>query len=104
MDLLNAGLVAFNDAEDDVDASVRQIDRPKADFRRSASRPAIDFRQSRDVGLGHLRVEFCAGARAHLLLQDVSLDLAVALEGDAIDVGRGERRNAKRQQSGHNRE
>ena len=85
-DFLHARLVALDDREDDVDAAVRQFDGAVGNLGGGAAGAAIDFLHARNVGFRNLRTEGGMGARAQFGLQILGLDLAVALDGDAIDL------------------
>src|SRR5437588_333752 len=82
---LHAGLAAFIDRKDHVDAAVRQIDDAIFDARRSAAGTAVDFEDALDIGIDESGIERPTRARLNLGLQAFGLDLAVALEGNAVD-------------------
>ena len=86
IDDLDAGLVALVDRIDDVDAAVRQVDGAVADLGGGAAGPAIDFLDSLDVRGGDGGAERPTRTQLHLGQELLALDLAVALEGDAIDA------------------
>ncbi len=84
-DGFDAGLLAFGDMEDDVDAAVRKIDDPVGHFGGCIARAAVDILDSLHVGIdGHL-AERTMRLRLDLGLQLIRFDLAVSLEENAID-------------------
>ena len=85
VDLLDAGLVAFVDLEDEIDAVVRQLDDLRIDRDVEAAAAAIDFDDALHVGLHRRPRQRAARLRLHFGLELLVLDLLVALEGDAVD-------------------
>ena len=85
IDLLDARLLALGNREHHVDLAIRQIDGADSDFRGGAPRPTIDFVEAGDVHLRHLGVEGAVRLGADFGLKRLGLDLAVALERNAID-------------------
>ena len=84
-DALHARDVAFVDLEDEVDAALVELDDLGVDRRVVAAAAAIDGQDAFDVGLHARAREDLARLRLHLVAQLVVLDLAVTLEGDAVD-------------------
>src|SRR5450432_562847 len=84
-DFANARLVAFIDGEHEVRTAVGQGHQPISDFCKAATEFLIRFLDTVDVRGGDGVVETGARFRLHLDRQLVAFDLAVALEGDAIE-------------------
>ena len=82
-DALDAGLAAFIDLEDKVDAVVRQLDDFGIDADVEPAAAAIDLDQTRDIGLHHRARQRTALLRLDFSFELLVLDLLVALEGDA---------------------
>ena len=84
-DVLHAGLRTLVDLEDDIDAAVRQTNDSIGDGRSRLARAAIEILDALDVGINDRLVERTVVLRFDLGLKLIGLDLAVALEGNAID-------------------
>ena len=82
---LDAGLFAFPDFEDQVDAIVRPLDDLRHDLHVEAAVAVIDLDDARDVGLHHRPGQRAARFRLDFLLKLLVLELAIALERDAVD-------------------
>src|SRR5262249_42051942 len=82
---LDAGLAAFADLEDEIDAIVRQLDDLGIDADIEAAAAPIDLDQARHVGLHHGPRQRASLLRLDLRLELIVLDLLVALAGNAID-------------------
>ena len=89
----DAGLFAFLDFENQIDAIVRPLD----DFRHhlyvEAPVAVIDLDDALNVGLHRRARQRTAGFRLDFLLELLVLDLAVALEGEPIDDRRFDHRH-----------
>ena len=84
-DVLDAGLLAFLDFENQVDAVVRPVDDFRHHLHVEASVAVIDLDDAGDVGLHHRLRQRAAGLRLDFLLELLVLDLRVALEGEPVD-------------------
>ena len=84
-DALHARDVAFVDLEDEIDAALVELDDLGLDRGVVAAAAAIDRQDALDVGLHARAREDLARLGLHLVAQLVVLDLAVTLEGDAVD-------------------
>ena len=84
-DLADAGLFAFVDGEDEIDAPVRQLNQPLGHARFVAAVFLVGVLDSADVALGGRLVVGGVRLRLHLDFELLRLDLLVALERDAID-------------------
>ena len=84
-DLADAGFAPFVDGEDQIDAPVRQLNEPFGHLRFVAAVFLIGVLDSPDVGLGGRLVIGRVRFRLHFDLELLRLDLAVALEGHAVD-------------------
>src|SRR5580704_14927802 len=84
-DALNARDVAFADLEDEVYTTLVELDDLGVDRRVVAAAAAIDGQDTFDVGLHARARENLARLRLHFVAQLVVFDLAVTLEGDAVD-------------------
>jgi len=85
VDRLHAGLFAFVYGEDDIEPAVWQIDGPGGDRGRRAAGTSINILDAFDIRIDHGLTIRPARFRVDLGGQRFGLDLAVALEGDAID-------------------
>src|SRR6185312_16649777 len=84
-DALDAGDVALVDLEHQIDAALLQPDDLGLDGRVVAAAAAIDAEQALDVGLHAGPGEDLARLGLHLVAQLVVVDLAIALERNAIE-------------------
>ena len=84
-DALHARDVAFVDLEDEVDTALLELDDLGIDRCIVAAAAAIDGQDAFDVGLHPRARKDLARFRLHFVAQLVVLDLAVTLEGDAVD-------------------
>ena len=84
-DLADAGLPVFVNGEDEIDASVGKLDKPLGDLGLVVAVFLVGFLDAADVGVAERLVVGDAGLRLDLDLELLLGDLAVALEGDAID-------------------
>ena len=81
----DAGLFAFPDFKDEVDAIVRPLDDFRHHLNVEAAIAVIDLDDARDVGLHHRLRQCAARFRLDFLLKLLVLELVVALERDAVD-------------------
>ena len=81
----DAGLFAFPDFENEVDAIVRPLDDFGHHLNVEAAVAVIDLDDARDVGLHHRLRQRAARFRLDFLLKLLVLELAVALEGEPVD-------------------
>ena len=85
LDRADAGLDAFSDREDQIDAVVRLLDDFGVDAHVVAAGAAIDFGDALGVGLHHRTRQRTARLGLDFRRKLFVLDLLVALEGDAAD-------------------
>ena len=85
LDRLDAGLAAFGDREDQIDAVVRLFDDFGCDAHVIAAGTAIDFGDALGVRLHHRARQRAARLGLDFRRKLLVLDLLVALEGDAAD-------------------
>ncbi len=84
-DVTNAGLPMFVNREDKIDASIGKLNEPLGDLGFVVAVFLVGVLDAADVGLAERLAVGHAGLRLDLDLELVLGDLAVALEGDAID-------------------
>ena len=84
-DRFHARLRTFIDLEDDIDAAIGEIDDSIGDGCCGFTGATVKVLDTLDVGIDNRRVEGTVCFRLDFGLQLVALDLAVALEGDAVD-------------------
>ena len=84
-DRLDAGLGAFGDREDQIDAVVRLLDDFGGDADVVAAGAAIDFGDAQRVGLHHRARQRAARLGLDFSRELLVLDLLVAFEGNAAD-------------------
>ncbi len=84
-DLLDAGLFAFVDLEDQIDAIVRPLDDLRHDRDVETPVALIDFDDALDVGLHHRLRQRAALLRLDFLAELLVLEPVIAFEGNAVD-------------------
>ena len=85
IDLLDAGLAALDDGENDVRTAVRQRLDAAGNGRGAIAGTTVDFLEALDVGVDQRLAPRAVGLGLDLAEQDIALQATVTLEGDAVD-------------------